>query len=569
MIKRNIVLLTLAYFSLSPIAWSNTSECLYFYNPQLRRSEVSTLETKETLRQRSRSEFRQDLVQKYLLHEVTTQRDRELFVQHQINDKGAEKIVIEFENSKLKLLNDIVKDKDFITAIDNYANAYVLNKVEQWIKTNYPEMTLYKYSDGKSLTVDLVSGAPLQAIHVEAINEGFASFQSEFASLLKSKKIFRDSDKTEEWFRMGVGRTSDEAYFAARISRKLSGPNRVIHFSSPAIQKKLVDLLFYADYFRAQIASSDKLRFLLEHDSVTQQKIPSLALFEILRKAGSPKTLASSFFERFQLHLEPNEVDWLFNYAEIVDLMNPKFFVVDQTVVTLANAVNGGIVVDRKGMGAANQRASALAALHASYEVVSNKKLVDLSPAQLSKAAATVIEKFMKLNREQEALVTAEISLYRERMEKEWGAKCRGDDCVIEDISNINLAVFLNSDLIRGQRVVRIPPGIALPEARSEMSTHGEAIEKSLAKQLYKYLKRTTLEELTFAVDFKTTTLNSGKVNLIVNPLNSAISDKGLERLIHVTFELAVADFNTEQKKLLNESFYEVGSVVDLSTGEI
>ncbi len=123
---------------------------------------------------------------------------------------------------------------------------------------------------------------------------------------------------------------------------------------------------------------------------------------------------------------------------------------------------------------------------------------------------------------------------------------------------------FLNDENILGERVVQIPPNIEREHWRSEISTHGEGIEKTLAGQLAKHLKGTTLAELTFAIDFKTTVLSSGQVDLLVNPLNNMVLEPGVEQRIRIALSLALEEFNTEQAKQHKPTKYYAGELINV-----
>ncbi|OYZ23257.1 MAG: hypothetical protein B7Y39_05560 [Bdellovibrio sp. 28-41-41] len=476
---------------------------------------------------------RAQLVKDFLHYEVTNQIDRQEFVRGDIQTGRPNRIVIEFENSKLKFLNDVLNDKDLITSIDNFANSYILTRIKRWIYGHFDLGVSFKtYTDGKSLTIIIDARQRFTEADLERVDAVFEKFQENLGLMLKSKKLFRDSDKIEEWFRMGVGRTADEAYFSARISRKLSGPNIVTHYSNPLVQKKLTTLLFHAEDNRQRIAKIPELSSLLQKEEMTGNLVPKLELFEILRKISDPEEVRKTIQANLHIDITKDHSELLSIYAEIVDLLNPKFFVVDQTVVTLENAVNGGIVIDRKGMGSANQLATAIAAAKAS------------SPFE-----------FLVYNRMEEKKVTDEISLYRKTMETEWGAKCRGDDCVIEDLSKIDIPSFLNSPLIKGQRVVVIPAGIEQSHHRSEMSTHGETIEKLFVKRLIEGLPTQDYKNLTFAINFKTTNMNIGAVELIVNPIGPVL-DVYLQQKIRDSFSAALIEFNDGRAKQNKPSTY-------------
>lgn len=498
----------------------------------------STYQITESARRLAQS-FRTAMVRDYLHLEVTTQKERAEFMASHIQSPDPKRLVIEFENSRLKFLNDVLNDKDLITSIDNFANSYISHRIKGWVYGHFDlGVSIKTYSDGKSLTMIIDFKKTVTEEDLERVNSVFEKFQSELGHLLKSRKMFRDSDQVEEWFRMGVGRTSDEAYFSARVSRKLAGPNQVKHFSNYLIQAKLRTLLFHAEDSRTRISERAELLPLLQIEETTGKLIPKLELFDILRKVSDAAGIKKAVQENLHIEISKDGAELLSLYAEIIDLLNPKFFVVDQSVVTLSNAVNGGIVVDRKGMGSANQMATAIATAKSN------------SPLE-----------FLMFNRVEESKVTNEINEYRRSMEKDWGAKCRGDDCVIEDISRIDIKAFLNSDLIKGQRVVIIPAGIADGHSRSEMSTHGETIEKLFVKQLVKVVSPEIYKGLTFAVDFKTTEMSSGAVSLIVNPLNGSVEIE-TQKHISQSFQNALSEFNLSRAKQNKASTYYPAQVV-------
>ncbi len=525
--------------SFAPMALASNFECIQFYGQQgyhHRSTDLGQYPTHSVA-----TLFRAQMVREHLHEDVTTPFDRANFLRHQADTPNQNRVVIEFENSELKFLNDFLNDKDLITSIDNFANSYILNQIKSWIygQSDFG-VSIKVYSDGKSLTVIIDTPRKITENDLERVDAIFEKFQANLSVLLKEKKMFRDSDKIEKWFRMGVGRTPDEAYFSARVSRKLAGPNQVKHYSNSLIQKKLHNMLFHAEDRRAKLATSADLATLMIQEPNSGKLVPSQALFEILRKASDGEAIRRAVKENFKIEISIESADNLSLYAEIIDLLNPKFFVVDQSVVTLAQATNGGVVIDRKGMGAANQLAAAKAA-----------------------ARARNATEFLHYNRMEERKVTDEINIYRREMETQWGAKCRGDDCVIDDVSKIDMRSFLNNPLIKGQRVVFVPPGIADSHSRSEMSTHGEAIEKLFIKNLVKVVTREEFRNLTFAIDFKTVAMSTGAIDLLVNPLNGSVPPN-VRQHIRDSFQKSIVEFNAERAKQKKSSSYQPAQIVEI-----
>jgi hypothetical protein len=531
--------------------------CLQVYNPTLKRTV---------------NEFRMAMVKQNLHLEVTSLKDREEFITARNQPKSDNRIAVEFENSKLKYGNDVIKDKDLITSLDHFANHYILKRIERWANDNLMAgVTIKRYSDGKSLSLIIDSPKEFSERQIDDLDLVFEQFQIDLVELFREKKVIRTTDQIETWFRMGVGRTTDEAYFSARVSRKLAGPTEVIHYSKPIIKKKLANLLYYAEYYREQISSTKELWPLLEQDFGSKKYIPSQKFFDILRKASSPSEIQTALEEHYQIKLESIDPAALFSYAEIIDLLNPKFFVVDQSVVTLSEAHNGGIVVDRKGMGSANQvataKAVALALPSTDYLLKvrnENELHQDQHIEQISVYEDIIVTDFLSHNRKEEEKVTAEINIYRKRMETEWGAKCRGDDCVILGLPD-DIQAFLNHELVKGQRIVFVSAGIAESNARSEISTHGEAIEKlfvkHFSKQISTNLRNLSLDSFTFAIHMTTKEMGKGAVSLYINPVNGLRPTPDQAATIRNCLKDALAAFNLEQKGQHKDSSYTDGMI--------
>ncbi|MBO9666631.1 MAG: hypothetical protein J7501_07430, partial [Bdellovibrio sp.] len=79
---------------------------------------------------------------------------------------------------------------------------------------------------------------------------------------------------------------------------------------------------------------------------------------------------------------------------------------------------------------------------------------------------------------------------------------------------------------------------------RNTLSTHGEAIEKLLRKNLDNQVKRSKLNSLTFGVDMRTTELNQGPVKLLVGQGQDLYLTKAERARIQKIFKKTLDQFN-------------------------
>lgn len=482
--------------------------CYDFYNP---------INNSSAARVPERYEFRKQLVSKFLHNQGTTQHDRELFLKKATEPSSANKLALEFENSKLKFLNDTFKDKDVITAVDHLAIHYVLKKIEDLLHGK--DFQLYKYSDGKSLSIILESSKPIEMPVRISLEHEFLKFTNDFSSFLSNRYLFRSTDHPEDWFRCGVGNTPDQAYLAARFSRKMAGKNRLIDFNLKSVQADFALTLQYTRNLAHSIQNIKAIEPLLEPITDTAFQAPGQLFFEYARKAQSGDNLKKDLQMIENIELTTDDADLLFEYAELIDSLNPKYFSIDQSVVSLADASEGGITLDKKGLGALNQVGTARAVIQAT------------NPAD-----------FIFFNRNEELKITQSIIEYRQKIKDLFNGSCRGDDCFIKGLPNMPISQFLSHPLVKKERIVIIPANIPNPDHRTELSTQAESAEKIFAKTILRIMKRSAVSNLSWAVNVQSKILSSGPLGLIITQSNTLTDNQ--KSMIKKIWTYSIAELN-------------------------
>lgn len=488
----------------------------------------------------TRSAQRQSFVDKYLHVETTTYQERIDFIELTKLPKSKNRMFIDFENSQLKHLNDTIKDKDFVTSADNFYIQTMNNKLERLARENRPPLKISKFSDGKGGSISLEGDLNPEVI--KEIQRLSNETNREFTKLLLDSKLIRQEDVPHKWFKVGIGNSLDEANQASRISRGLSGENHAYHFSDSVIQENLKPHLGQAKIFGEELASEPSLSKFMQTIETSQgpQKIPNLEFFENLRKYPNSQDFRRVMNLKYNVQISESIADKALDYAKIVDDLNPKVLVADQSVVTFKDTAVGGMTMDRKGMGAMNQEATAIA---------------------LTKSAN--LDEFIQFNRAQEGLVTQKIEKEREQIKKAIGASSRGDDTVLDkSFTETQKRELLKSEVAANRRTAWTPENVRDLATKQQLNTHGEGLEKVLTDDILiseHILSRIPYEKqknIRFGIDMKTVTLGEGRVDVLIQPVNGVTLTPSERKLIQDSFQEAVRIFNEKQKKLGQSSNY-------------
>lgn len=488
----------------------------------------------------TRSPQRQSFVDKYLHAETSTYQERVDFIELTKLPKSKNRVFVDFENSQLKYLNDTIKDKDFVTSADNFYIKTMNDKLQKLAKDSRPPLKVYRLTDGKG--GGLALEGKITPDIIKEIQRLSGETNRDVTKYLLDNKLIRQEDEPHKWFKAGIGDTLDEANQASRISRGLYGENQAYHYSDAVIQENLKPHLGQAKLFGEELASEPSISRFMQTVETSQgpKKVPNLEFFENLRKYPNPQDFSRVMKAKYDVDISESLANKALDYAKIVDDLNPKILVADQSVVTFSDTAVGGMTMDRKGMGAMNQEATAIALTQSSN-----------------------LDEFLKFNRVQEGVVTQKIEKEREQIKKVLGASSRGDDTVLDgSFTEKQKREILKSDVAANRRTAWTPENTPDLATKQQLNTHGEGLEKVLTDDILiseNILSRIPFEKqknIRFGIDMKTTTLGEGKVDLLVQPVNGVTLTPSERKIIQDSFNEAVRVFNEKQKKLGHSTNY-------------
>lgn len=487
----------------------------------------------------TRSPQRQSFVNKYLNVQASTYEERTAFMKLVDEPKSKNRVFVDFENSQLKYLNDSLKDKDFITSVDNYANKLMSDKIQKFAYEQKPPLKIYRLSDGKGISLALEGEMDVNL--AQELSRIANETNKEVQKLLLDSKLIRESDNPEKWFKTGIGQTIDEANLASRFSRGASGENRAYNFADKAVQENLAPIYEFAKSFSQELGKEPSLSKFMQTVEASNgtAKIPTLEFFENLRKYPTPDQLRSAMRLKYDgLEISENVANKALDYAKIVDDLNPKILVADQSLVTFTSTTTGGMTMDRKGMGAMNQESTAMAI-----------------------AKSKNFNAFPSVNRSEEKIVTERIEAERKRIKEILSADSRGDDALKDKTYTLEeKRAILKSDEAANRRICFVPENTPDLATKQQLSTHGEGLEKILTDDILlgkiPYEKQ---KNIRFATDMRTIKLGEGQVDLLIQPVNGVTLTPSERKIIQESFAEAVKKFNAKQSSLDNPTSYFFG----------
>jgi hypothetical protein len=487
---------------------------------------------------------RNQFVQSYLNREFTTEAQNLAWMDAaRTTQPDGKYVFLDIENSRLKFLNDSLKDKDLVTALTNRHKEIVLQKLDE-LKKKYPNLEILEYSDFKSLRFAIKQPAPrdLQNEFNQILIESNKLFREEMIS----KGVLRTTDDAQNWFRAGIGETADQANTAARFSRT-QPEARLESFNTPELKTYFKNQLAKAEELRSSLSKSPAADTLFETVNQGTHRIPKREVFDSVRKFNNPLDVQKDIEVRFGQKLPIEEAKNLAEYVKIVDSFTPGIHVAKREIVTAKNASRGAISMDFTGMGAYNLRETALA--------LTRSKKLEEALEQTRLAEKRVTQMFQRRMNEKINLIDNFLGQKKNLPGIE--VRCSGDDCVgifpdrITPKDQRDLVQrFSRSDFPAGIRVSFITERVKAPEMRNTLATHGEAIEKQIRKNLAGKIPDSALNNLTFGVVMSGDEVGKGSVQLLVGnsrqPLNAIQMSE-----IKAAFKTATQKLNEDMTKEL------------------
>lgn len=508
---------------------------------------------------------RETLLNKFLAYDPTSDIQRADWIK---SAKAVDAdLYLDIENGALKRINDL-GDKDSVTALTNLHKRLVFEKIEK-LKKKYPGIKIDSYSDFKSSRFAFSGDIPpgFQKELNEAYQEVGEDLNNIVLKLMKNGEIkIPLSETPKNWFAGGIGKSADEAGLAARESRCASGQKRCFPDvkSYHSIKGKLENALTRSNQLRNSIAKRLKKTNSnppLLDVSPDGNTVPSLELIEVIRKnldktdSQIEQLLANTFKGA---NLDKKSVKALRDYTHSLKKFEPGIWNESRQLASLDEAANGGFSADFTGMGSHNL-------LQIAKDLADNQNNITKTVDKLRKGEESVTQMFDQ--RKQKFMQYAEeiYSDFNIPVEK----ICSGDDCVVypkknlgispakqEELERAMLAKINSSDAPNGFRLSFIPSG-AQREARSELATQGELIEKQIRKKVY----GTTSATIDVNIGQKTTigikmpkTLGKGKVKVLIKTQGELTKNE-----IKIVKEKTLEAIN-EVNKALNNTAKEAGS---------
>ncbi|MBX3032656.1 MAG: hypothetical protein KF865_01945 [Bdellovibrionaceae bacterium] len=401
------------------------------------------------------------------------------------------------ENSAMKHLNDSTGDMNLVTALTNRHKEILGGKIKE-LERNNPGLEILGYSDPKTSSFALRGKVPADI--EKQLDDILKSTNKEFADELRVNQVVRATDKPDTWFRGGLDTDADGANLYTRQAREQGDGNSLVTSSNAAARERAAGNLKEAESARVQLESKFGSSRLMEGEA--GRKTLNREVFDLAKKNSDPEKLAAAVRSRYGIDLGRDDAAQLLDYNRKVDRFNPNIFITERKIVNLDEAAQGGFSVDFKGMGSANQQATARG----------------LARATDTRSAITA-------TRAGEQAVTGDFQSKIDKLQKITGnvSECTGDNCagvVKKALSRSDKQKMMNDiaadPQTRDVRLAFIRDGIKEKGDRTLISTHGELIEKNLQKALEGKIPAGKLKEFTFGVDMQGRKAYDGAVDLII-----------------------------------------------------
>ncbi|WP_413287795.1 hypothetical protein [Bdellovibrio sp. HCB337] len=478
---------------------------------------------------------RDELNKKYLHYSPTTSEQNLKWMSLAENTKPSNVKYFDVENSVMKELNDTLKDKNLVTSLTNYHKDLLQNKVENLykdLKKTYPDLELVSYSDFKASRFAFKGQGPPDMD--QRLNKILQETNQEFKDAMVKNKIVNSSDNPGEWFRAGYGETADQATLASRFSRQADG-NSLQNYASQDMKANLTSKMNKAESLRSGLQNE------LARTSVMDGKTLSTDALDILRKNGDDIAKSQADLKnRFGLRELPmGTVAKMRLYSKVVDEFSPGIHIAQREVANLDEAVFGGLSADMAGMGAKN--------LSGTAKALAESRTLDEALEQTRKAEKAVTEQFRRQKQDFQGVLNDVVGKQNVK------TVCSGDDCValptraLADQEKEQILERLSAAGYSSKfRLSFVSDKVTDASTRTQLSVHGESIEKALRKNLADKMEPNKLKGILFGVDMKTGDLNRGPVKLITVSHSDVKLSAQEEKLIQESFKKALQQVNSD-----------------------
>lgn len=507
------------------------------------------------------------LKNEYVSFQATTPVQNKHWIDMAKNGKA--KLYFDMENAALKRLNDTLGDKNFVTAATNLHKKIFLENLEI-LKAKFPKVQLSVYSDFKSLRVSVLDDVPP---HFEAeFAKIFQQTNEEFSRQLKSLNgLSLGNEQPAQWFNAGFGKTADQAGLASRQARQAtrlsSGEQKIVDFKK--VRARLEDDLSGLEKMRTSIFRSlgdqDKSKLFQQGEN----SVFKLEVFELMRKhlQSTDAEIAQAFKKNFNLNFNVDQAMEMRKYISQLDQFSPGLWQETRVVANLDQAAKGGFSVDFKGLGAKNMQQLAIDLKNNPDNIEGALSAVRSGEQEVTKRLDA--EKFNYQN-----LVKNSLDKYAVQATNQ----CSGDDCV--SVLNKTLSAEAQREIVASfsrtaqpsdYRLSFIPHGVRA-EHRTNLSVHGELIEKTLRKKTTGFgedlISPEILKKVNFAV-IMPTELGRGSVRVMIGTSPDISLTLVQKRQIEKRLKESLAEVNNELSGQLGVKIQYQSADLDIVSGAL
>ncbi len=381
-------------------------------------------------------------------------------------------IFLDIQNSKMKYMNDHLKDKNLVTAVTNARIKLMFDE----LRAKYPTIKANKleYDDFKSgrFGFEFTDGK-IPPGFMEDLRASMKKAEDNFiAELGEFEVVPKGSDllPAEKWFSCGTGFTPDEANLACRYAARTG--ESVVDFRSTRVMDQLGRRLTQAETVRSGAAPILERAKLME--TVNGKRVPRLEVFEAFRKSSSPEQFVKKVKESTGATLTNQTAVSIMNYLKSVDEWSTGLLLVEERQsVTFAGSKYNGLTIDISGMGALNLRdlAAALAGEKTVAGAMPKARAAERSATRTFEANKKAIMDSVQASL-RERSIAAEV-------------RASGDDIIViptnkafdqDALSSLHRAIATSSSS-SNVRISAVSTGV---RAADEIAVQGESLEKAV-----------------------------------------------------------------------------------------
>jgi len=462
-------------------------------------------------RSRGRTPARQteeSVLEEYATRTITTPEQNTRFTElARATNTQAGVVFVDAQNSMLKWLNDNLKNKSLVDALNNRHSVMLQDAIAD-LERKFPGLKVETYADYKGIRFAVKGRPGDEAKLTRELQKVTRDVDRRFQRELTENNYVsvQGRARSENWFSTGVGETADLANLQARTGMGLDEIDEI--WKTTRTRRQSLESRFGTTPLMRSVSGE------------ATAKIPTAEVFEQLRKNSDNAEVARVLNHRHGLELSPGDVEEFRTYAQGADLFSPGLLVTQRVEHNFDNATHGAITMDFGGVGSLNAEATA--------EGLAQGFSLKRSVMNVRMNERDVITPYLdRVKSETESAVSAVF----ERHSMTAVITTSGDDMVIIPSGPVSEAI--KSELLAAQRTAQerilgetgrntnvrvsfVRPDIPVSADRAILAAEGEGIEKILRNRLEFELSQSELRAFTISTDMQGSSRGQGGVRLLL-----------------------------------------------------